>query len=312
MQLGINVAAMVLPVLVMVGIGWLLREKQLVGASGIEGIRSVIGNVALPVVLFNAFFTAEYNLRMLYVFLFVYVGFGLAILIGFLLRRFVRPYGRFLPFLLCGAEGGMLGYSLYALLAGADRTSVFAVVDIGQTVFAYTVFLTCLRIADGKQGSAKAILHDVVTNKACIGMLLGIVLGITGVGRLVLGSSIAPVVTELISFVTAPTSALILIIVGYDFSLNGRLLKPVLKTVGLRLLIAAVLFAVTSSLLVLLTGYDKELLMALGLMYILPAPFIIPLFADVGEDGPYISATLSAQTLVMIVLFIPLVVFSQL
>ena len=300
-ELAISALSMVLPVLVMVCIGRFLAKNKIISKDGIEGIRTVIGEVTLPVVLFNAFFTAEYNRRMFLVFVMVYAGFCIALLFGYATRRFVKPYGRFMPFLLTGAEGGMLGYSLFALLAGAERTSVFA----------YTVYLSCLRIADGQKASAGAVFHDVITNKACLGMLSGIVLGAAGVGKAVLSSAAAPVVTELIRFITAPTAALILIIVGYEFELSRELIRPVAKTAAFRLFIMAALFAVVGTALTVLTGFDRELLMALALIYSLPAPFIIPLFANVKEDGAYISTTLSVQTLVMILLFIPLAVISR-
>lgn len=45
----------------------------------------------------------------------------------------------------------MLGYALYALLCGADQTKMYAMVDIGQTMFAFTVFLTALKAAGGER-----------------------------------------------------------------------------------------------------------------------------------------------------------------
>ena len=86
---------------------------------------------------------------MLLVFVLVFVGYGAALAAGYALRRFVKPYDRFMPLLMTGAEGGMLGYALYALLCGADQTKMYAMVDIGQTMFAYTVFL------DGAQGGGR-------------------------------------------------------------------------------------------------------------------------------------------------------------
>lgn len=57
----------------------------------------------------------------------------------------------FMPLLMTSAEGGMLGYALYALLCGADQTKMYAMVDIGQTMFAFTVFLTALKAAGGER-----------------------------------------------------------------------------------------------------------------------------------------------------------------
>ena len=52
------------------------------------------------------------------------------------------------------------------------------------------------------------------------------------------------------------------------------------------------------------------LLLALMLQYTLPAPFIIPLFADLGDDAEYVSTTLSLGTVLAVVLFFFLAAFS--
>jgi len=112
------------------------------------------------------------------------------------------------------------------------------------------------------------------------------------------------------AFVTAPTAGIILIIVGYELSLNKELLRPVLKTVAFRLAVYAVILAVVSTIIFQVIPFDKKLFMALLVMYSLPAPFIIPLYADVKEDGGYISSTLSVGTLVMVVLYAGIVGYS--
>lgn len=310
MELALKIVEMVAPVIVMIGLGCLCRVRGFFNSEGLAGLKAVISNITLPVVLFNAFFTADYSPKVLLVFVIVYLGFGISLAFGFLTRRFVKPYGRFMPFLLTSAEGGMLGYALYALIAGSDATSVFATVDIGQTVFAYTVFLSVLKIVDGQKAEPKAILKSVVTNKACIGMFLGILLGSLGVYPMVEASAAGGIVTELISFITAPTAGIILIIVGYELELKKELLGPVLKTVLLRFVIlAAVLFA-GSSVIFHIIPFDKNLFMALLLLYSLPAPFIIPLYADTGEDSSYISTTLSVGTLFTILCFIGIAAYS--
>lgn len=87
-------------------------------------------------------------------------------------------------------------------------------------------------------------------------------------------------------------------------------MQPVLRTVLLRLGIMAVLCAAATFILFRLIPYDKQLMAALLLGFSLPAPFIIPLFADVGEHGEYISTTLSVQALVSVALYAGVAVFS--
>lgn len=145
--------------------------------NGLKGLKALLGDIMLPVMLFNAFFTAAYSVRVVVVFLVVFIGYGIAIALGYVLRPAVKPYGKYLPFLLASAEGGMLGYALYGLIVGSQ--SGFAAVDLGQTVFAYTVWLGCLTSVDGEKVDAKALLKNMFSNKCFLGMALGIVLGAT-------------------------------------------------------------------------------------------------------------------------------------
>ena len=305
-----QILSMVLPVLVMILLGRLCATKGILNDERHAGLKAIIGDILLPVVLFNAFFTAQYDGKLLLVFVLVFAGCLAALFAGFALRRFVQPYGRFMPLLMTSFEGGMLGYALYALVAGQEQTSIYAMVDIGQTMFAYTVFLAALKSAEGGRMSPKAMVSNMVHNKACIGMTLDIVLGALGVHKMIESTSFGTVLTELISFITAPTSALILLVVGYQLNFSKKLMKPVAITLTLRTGVMLAVFGLVSLVLFAIIPYDKLLMLALMLQYTLPAPFIIPLFADLKEDGEYVSTSLSMGTLLSVVLFVFVAAFS--
>ncbi|MBR5560878.1 MAG: hypothetical protein IKU73_05630, partial [Clostridia bacterium] len=236
----------------------------------------------------------------------------IALAAGFALKKFVKPYDKYMPLLMTSFEGGMLGYALYALVAGQSQTAIYAMVDIGQTMFAYTVFLAALKSAEGGRMSPKAMVSNMIHNKACIGMTLGIMLGALGVHKAIAPTSFGVVLTELISFITAPTSALILLVVGYQLNFSKKLMKPVAITLALRTVVMAAVFGIVSAILFAIIPYDKLLMLALMLQYTLPAPFIIPLFADLKEDGEYVSTSLSMGTLLSVVLFVFVAAFSLL
>ena len=86
--------------------------------------------------------------------------------------------------------------------------------------------------------------------------------------------------------------------------MKRELMKKVLITVVTRLAIMAVLLVAVSAIVTGIFGYDKELEVALMVLYSLPAPFIIPMFADLGADSEYVSTTLSVNTVVTIILFV--------
>ena len=309
--MALSILEMVLPVLIMFLLGWMCSRLKILSQEGLKGIKTLVGSVLLPVVLFNAFFTADYSGRIALTFIVVYLSCALGLGLGFLLRRFVAPYGRFMPFLVTNFEGGMMGYALFGLLY-AGQTHIFAMADIGQTLAAYTVFLITLQAVSRGQADVKGAVKSAVTNPAMIGAFLGVILGATGVGKAVLSSAAGHVVSGTISFISAPVSGLILVIVGYELSFRKDLMKPVMITVGLRLAVTAVLLGL-DWLVIFGTGlipFDKPLFTALILAWSLPAPFIIPLYADLGKDGEYISTTLSVQTVVSILLFIGISAYS--
>ena len=311
MHLTSMIIKMVLPVIVMLGIGYMCNRKQLFGTEGLNALKNIIGKITLPVVLFNAFYTAEYNMRMLIVFVVVFISCVIALGAGFLLRRFVKPYGKFFPFLMSSFEAGMLGYSLFGLIAGVSALKTFAIVDIGQTISAYTVFLIALNVANGQKATPKSIVMNMVRSAPCMGMLFGVALGLLGVHNALAHTAVSGVITQLISFITAPTAGIILIIVGYEFSVKKELIKPVLLTVLFRFTVMAVLCTLASLIIFAFTPFDKELQIAMVLMFSLPAPFIIPLFADVDGHAEYISTSLSVCTLMTIIIFIGIAAFSM-
>ncbi len=305
-----QILSMVLPVLAMILLGRLCAMQGILNDERHAGLKAIIGDILLPVVLFNAFFTAQYDGKLLLVFAMVFSSCLLALIAGYALKKFVKPYDRYMPLLMTSFEGGMLGYALYALVAGQSQTSIYAMVDIGQTMFAYTVFLAALKSAEGGRMTPRAMISNMVHNKACIGMMLGIVLGALGVHKMIAPTSFGTVLSELISFITAPTSALILLVVGYQLNFSKKLMKPVAITLALRTVVMLVIFGIVSAILFAIIPYDKLLMLALMLQYTLPAPFIIPLFADLGEDGEYVSTSLSMGTLVSVFLFVFVAAFS--
>ncbi len=157
-MLFLQITQMVLPVLAAMAIGFSAGAAAFLNAQGHAALKTVIGNITLPVVLFNAFLTAEYNAGLLLGFAVVFTACGIACAAGYALRPLVAPHGRFLPFLMSSFEVGMLGYALYGLLAGENGSlSTLAMFDIGQTLFAYTVWLALLKVAGGERADVKGL-----------------------------------------------------------------------------------------------------------------------------------------------------------
>ena len=96
--MALSILQMVLPVLLVIALGFLCNRRQWLSAAGLQGIKSVVGKITLPVVLFNAFFTADYSGTTALTFCVVYISLGAALLIGFWARRSMRATANSCPF----------------------------------------------------------------------------------------------------------------------------------------------------------------------------------------------------------------------
>ncbi len=66
-------------------------------------------------------------------------------------KRFMdEPYKKYLPFLVCIYEGGMMAYPLYTSLCGSENLSQIAVLDIAGLLFGFSVYGNAG--TDGKRG----------------------------------------------------------------------------------------------------------------------------------------------------------------
>ena len=287
-----------LPVFLALGLGMLCRERKFLSREGIDALKKVVLNITLPAVLLNAFASAEYTASALTQPVVMYLLCCLALGLGFAVLRLTGSKGRLTPYLASGFEAGMLGYALFALLFPERSASEFALPDLGQTLFVFTLYKFLL---SGKTG-IKAILRDMVTSPILWAVFAGVLLGATGLYDRLHSRGVGGILDAVTGFVSAPTGMIILLTVGYDLVLRQIPWKQTAGLIALRLGIMAVICGILVALnRTVLNGLFFE--GAVLLMLILPPPYVIPVFADEPEERVKISSALSAMTLVTMVLF---------
>lgn len=287
-----------LPVLAALALGVLCRKLNFLTRDGVDTLKKVVVNLTLPAVVFAAFATAEYSLQTIAIPVLVFLLCCLGLVLGRLLARLLRLPGRVTPYLAAGFEAGMLGYALFALLFPQESSARFAILDLGQTLFVFTLYKALL--SGGKE--TKSLWKDIVNTPILWGTFAGLLVGATGLFGWMVQNGSAAVVTSLTDFLSAPTGMMILLAVGYDLDFAQIRWRETARFVVLRLAAMAILFAVL--LLVnrtLLHGIIFE--GAALLLFILPPPYVLPIFADEPSQRAQISSALSALTVVTLLLF---------
>ena len=293
----ISVLETALPVFLALAMGMLCRKKKFLTREGVDALKKVIINLTLPFALFASFATAEYTLNSLIVPVIMYVICTVMLGLGFLVIRISRTKSKLSPFLASGFEAGMLGIPLFGLLF-PGQASRFAILILGQEIFVFTLYKMLLT---GKT-SPKAIIKDFLTSPTLIAVILGLIVGATGLFNKLGDWGVAGIVTSVTDFLSAPTAMIILLTVGYDLVLEEIPWKKTIGMIGMRLGIAGAMLALVILLnRTVLNGMIFE--GAAVLLFMLPPPYVIPVFADEPSERVQISSALSALTLVTMVLF---------
>ena len=298
----IEVLSTVLPVALTLVIGMICRARGVIRREGIDALKHVAVNIALPAVLLSAFATTQYTLMDVAVPLIMFAVCVAAWALGGLGKRLLKLPSRFVPFLTTGFEAGMLGYALFSMLYGADRVAEFARLDLGQVLFVFTLYRILLDMSGSEKPTAAELARGLCTSPIIIAIVAGVLLGATGLYRSMQSAGIAGAFDACTDFISAPVSALILLCVGYDLVPGSIPWRATASAVVLRVGIMLVLRCAVG---LLLRAFwpAVDLSRALNVMFILPPPFVLPVFADEPEEQVYLSSALSASTVLTIAAF---------
>ncbi|MDL2236720.1 hypothetical protein LJC56_02665 [Christensenellaceae bacterium OttesenSCG-928-K19] len=296
-----DVLVIVLPVVAALFLGYLSKRKQLLKPSGIDGLKALVMNFTLPATLFGAFYNTEFNLHIT---LIVLVIFGCSIaglLLGKLLLKIFSKQHSLLPFITTGFEAGMMGYGFYIMLFSQQQVSNFAIVDIGQVIFVFTIYMALLNARKGI--SRQETIVAMFKSPVLISIIGGIIIGVTGLGAMIDRSPVGETVASIFNYISAPTGMLMIFVVGYGLELSANGFRRAMGAVVSRIAIMAVLCILALFIIGLIMPLTYHLYWAIILMFTLPAPYVLPIFSDDQKDSAYISTSLSLYTIVSVALF---------
>jgi predicted permease len=189
---------------------------------------------------------------------------------------------------------------------GAGQIFNFAVVDLGQVTFVFFILVPyVLRLSTGAISFGQT-LRNFLKTPVIVAIFLGIVANRLGVLAALQGWPVSAAVVRTVELLGGLTMPLIALVIGYEVRLQrGSLLKPA-EAIALRLLVWVPVGLLVNALVVRPLFGDAPVLEAAVLtMFVLPPPFVIPLFMrePEGADRTFVVNTLSLATLVTLVAF---------
>ncbi len=301
MSQAIAVTKIVLPVLFVLLLGYFSARRKLLSQEQADGLKSFVVNFSLPAVLLSILYKVEFTWDMLIMVALVYAiciaGLGL----GKLAVRLGLCRQPLLPYLTTGFEAGMLGYALYSMIFGAEHLSAMASVALGGDLFVFTLYMALVKKKTGAEKGS--LIKDMLGSPVFIALAVGSLLGATGLGLRIAETAAGGVILAILNFMTAPTSCVILFVVGYGIDLSAKGAREGAKAAAIRIVIMAVLCTAAVLCARLLPTTDSYRIWALVLLFSLPGPFVLPVFTKDEQSTGFASTALSISTLVSVVLF---------
>lgn len=305
-----GVLGSVLPILLLISLGMLLRRTRVLDDTGVAGLKQVIISVSLPAVLFTTFLNTRFEPQHLWVVL-VVLTICLGLLgLGSVFRR-ITGAPRYSAFLFTGFELGMIGFALFAAVYGVAQLPALGVLALGHEFFVWFIFVTLLRAAADQRRTAAQTARSLATSPTIIAIVLGLALNFAGLGDALGQGPLGTALLATLGYLAAVIVPLVLIIVGYGSRLSWTGVREALPLVATRLLVVIPLalgvgWLVFDQVLGLAPIYRH----ALFALMILPPPFIIPLFIpqDRRADLSYANNVLSLYSLASVAVFVGYVV----
>lgn len=298
-----NAMQTILPMLLILGIGVLCRKGRVMQKQNIDGLKALIVNICVPVMLLRALYTASYSAEMIWITVMIFTVCLLTLSAGFLYTKlFCAP--QITPYIMSSFEGGLLGLALYPLLFGQEAVSEFAIVNLGNALFVWTVYYTLLkRSQTGQRVTLSSTLLTISKSPSMIAIIVGVALGASGLGAMIHSSAAGGIVVQMLDFAAAPTAPVILFIVGFNLSLQRTSLNAILPIVLVRIVVMIVLCTVILLGLGAMLPFIAPLERAFIMLFILPTTYMLPILTKKEADTALSTAAISLGTIPTLIAF---------
>lgn len=299
-----------IPVLLLILLGALIRKIGLFKRTTVQDLKTIIIKLSLPALLFLTFARTAFKPRYILIFVTVFLVCLLMLGLGSLFKKRLSPGNRYYPSLFTGFETGMLGYALFSAFFGAENTYKIAIFDIGQVSFVFFVLVNFLQKQNGETTNAKQLILSFIKSPVILAILLGVLFSTTGLAAYAQNFRLTAALVSVLNLLGNLTEPLICIIIGYELHISRKaILKPFLTVLLRMALMLGAAFLINEFLTVRFLGLDKSFEVALYTLFLLPPPFVIPIYIgpDSEEEKAEILNTISIHIVMTLVAFFVLV-----
>jgi hypothetical protein len=270
----------------------------------------LVASVTLTALLFTAFARLALAPEFFLLAAVIFLSCGVLALVGRAIAaaaHFPRPST---TLLFQGFEAGMLGYALFVSFYGAQEVPSFATADLGQVLYVFTVLMAQLLSGEDSRAPRPA---DLARRLVSSPMIVAIAMGL-------LSSALVPRAAGLpwaadgflaptFAAIGSLTTPLVCLVVGYGLkdafgrspATTGERDAPAsARGNGAAVLAVVLIWLAAAGALVAFVvpalGFPRIQSAAVLSLFLLPPPFVIPVFRTRSADAAFVSSVLSLHT----------------
>ena len=302
----------IIPILLLIFLGRLIKVKNFLSEKTIEEVKKLVVNITLPCLLFISFLSIEIKFSYTAIFVLMFFFCLFMICYGRFLKERFHIEHEYFPFLVTGFEYGMLGVGLFGSAYGLENIGYLAIIDLGHELFIWFIFVSLLLSKRNGTQDIKQLIRNFLKSPVIIAIFLGIFLNLTGLGKFLYDFAITEAVISTIKLLGQLTIPLILLVVGYGIHFQKSFLKDLPVLLIARLVVLIPMAFLGGIFMDKVLGLDEVFKVALFTLFILPPPFIIPIYIPqhCKKERLYVNNSLTSYTIISIIIFIIYFIFN--
>lgn len=227
----------ILKIIIFLVLGIFFRKGGVLKTSGIEGIKKIILDLAIPAVLFLSFSRLDFQLSLIPVFLAIFSMNLLLFWLGVLLYKATGSKYKLLPLILSTMNFALLGIPLFESVYGIERLHHYTMFGIGHEIFMWFVYYFLFRwFLSGGREKGRINTSFLLKSPIIWSIVLGSLFSILRIDISLSDNALLMGLSETLSSASLLATPLILIFIGYNVSINSALLLKSLKYILIRLL----------------------------------------------------------------------------
>lgn len=304
------IIAKVLPVIFLIILGHLLSRFSVISQKTVDDLKKLVVNLTLPALLFMAFADTAFEAKYLLIVLAVFASCAVMLILAGVLRKPLKITNPYWPSLFAGFETGMMGYSIFVAVYGATEMYKLAIMDLGQVTFVFFVLVSVLRRINGETAGVVSLIKSFLKSPVILSIIFGIIAGLIGLPVLLEANSVGGAVLETLNLIGSLTMPLICLVIGYEMRIDkADLARPFLTALGRIIILLGLAFIINKILIAGLLGLDQTFEIALYTLFMLPPPFVIPIYMSgrKAQDKQLILNTISMHIILTLVAFMGLI-----